>query len=115
MRGCTLALTIALVLLTYALTDLIGGNGFLAVYVAGIVMRRAEFIHKRSLIRFHDGIACDADRDVPDSGAAGVSFPVTGGRGVWICDRPFPDVHWPASRRFPDSRDEPHTLFESGH
>ena len=25
-----------------------------------------------------------------------VSFPVTGGRGVWICDCPFPDVHRPA-------------------
>jgi cell volume regulation protein A len=56
-EGLYPALTIALVVLTYALTDLIGGNGFLAVYVAGIVMRRAEFIHKRSLIRFHDGIA----------------------------------------------------------
>jgi len=56
-EGLYPALTIALVLLTYALTDLIGGNGFLAVYVAGIVMRRAAFIHKRSLIRFHDGIA----------------------------------------------------------
>jgi cell volume regulation protein A len=49
--------TIAAVLLTYGAASLLGGNGFLAVYLAGIVMGNAEFIHKRSLMRFHDGIA----------------------------------------------------------
>lgn len=49
--------TLGLVLLIYGLADLLGGNGFLAVYVAGIAMRREDFIHKRSLIRFHDGVA----------------------------------------------------------
>lgn len=50
-------LTIATVLLTYGVTDLIGGNGFLAVYLAGIVMGNRNFIQRRSLTRFHDGIA----------------------------------------------------------
>lgn len=49
--------TLASVLLTYSATALAGGNGFLAVYLAGIVMGNAEFIHKRSILRFHDGIA----------------------------------------------------------
>ena len=49
--------TIAAVLLTYGGTTLLGGNGFLAVYLAGIVMGGEDFIHKHSLIRFHDGIA----------------------------------------------------------
>jgi cell volume regulation protein A len=49
--------TIATVLLTYGATSLLGGNGFLAVYLAGIAMGNAEFIHKRSIMRFHDGIA----------------------------------------------------------
>jgi cell volume regulation protein A len=56
-QGLYPVVTVALVLLTYGITDAIGGSGFLAVYVAGIVMRRTDFIHKRSLIRFHDALA----------------------------------------------------------
>jgi cell volume regulation protein A len=56
-EGLYPAITLALVLAAYGLTDLAGGNGFLAVYVAGIVLRRADFIHKRSLVRFHDALA----------------------------------------------------------
>ncbi|NWG15372.1 MAG: potassium/proton antiporter [Chloroflexi bacterium] len=50
-------LTLALVFLTYGLTASLGGNGFLAVYLAGLLMGNADFIHRRSLLRFHDGIA----------------------------------------------------------
>ncbi|HUP44824.1 MAG TPA: potassium/proton antiporter [Thermoanaerobaculia bacterium] len=50
-------LTIAVVMLTYGFTDLVGGNGFLAVYLAGIVMGNRNFIQRRTLTRFHDGIA----------------------------------------------------------
>jgi cell volume regulation protein A len=50
-------LVIGILLLTYGLTDLARGNPFLAVYIAGIAMRRESFVHKRSLIRFFDGIA----------------------------------------------------------
>jgi potassium/hydrogen antiporter len=49
--------SVALVVLLYGLTDAIGGSGFLAVYVAGIVLGNTTFIHKRSLIVFHDGLA----------------------------------------------------------
>lgn len=49
--------TIATVGFAYAATALLQGSGFLAVYVAGIVMGNSEFIHKRSLARFHDGLA----------------------------------------------------------
>ena len=56
-EGLYPVLTLSLVLLTYALTNLIGGNGFLAVYVAGIVLGNRDFVHKRSLSRFHDGLA----------------------------------------------------------
>lgn len=38
-----------------AATD--GGNGFLAVYISGLVMGNRNFIHKNSLKRFHDGLA----------------------------------------------------------
>jgi potassium/hydrogen antiporter len=56
-EGLYPVLTIGLVLLTYSLTALLRGNGFLAVYLAGIVMNGLNFVHKRSLMRFHDGLA----------------------------------------------------------
>jgi cell volume regulation protein A len=56
-EGLYPVLTLALALLTYGATAWLGGNGFLAVYVAGLVVGNSDFIHKRSLIRFHDGLA----------------------------------------------------------
>ncbi|MBX3001306.1 MAG: potassium/proton antiporter [Caldilineaceae bacterium] len=56
-EGLYPVMTLGLVLLTYSATTLIGGNGFLAIYLAGIVMGNAYLIHKRSLRRFHDGLA----------------------------------------------------------
>jgi len=56
-EGLYSVFTLALILLVYGLTSLLQGNGFLAVYVAGIVMGNYNFIHKRSLLRFHEGIA----------------------------------------------------------
>lgn len=50
-------LTIALVGVTFGTTAVLGGSGFLAVYLAGIIMRESDFIHKRSLIQFHGGLA----------------------------------------------------------
>lgn len=50
-------LTIAFVLLIYEGTAWLGGSGFVATYVAGLTMANAEFLHKRSLLRFHDAIA----------------------------------------------------------
>lgn len=56
-EGLYPVLTLALVALTYGITASLQGNGFLAVYIAGIVMGREAFVHKKSLIRFHDGLA----------------------------------------------------------
>jgi potassium/hydrogen antiporter len=56
-EGLYPALTLSLVLLTYGLTASLGGNGFLATYLAAIVFGNSDFIHKRSLVRFHDGLA----------------------------------------------------------
>jgi cell volume regulation protein A len=50
-------LSLTLVLLTYGVTAYAGGSGFLAVYIAGLVMGNRAYIHKRSLTRFHDGLA----------------------------------------------------------
>lgn len=56
-EGLYPVLTLSLVLLCYAVTTALKGSGFLAVYVAGMVMAQHNFAHKKSLVRFHDGLA----------------------------------------------------------
>ncbi|MBP7050380.1 MAG: potassium/proton antiporter [Phycisphaerae bacterium] len=56
-EGLYPVLTMATVLLTFGIAETVGGNGFLAVYLAGVVLGNADFIHKRSLARFHDGLS----------------------------------------------------------
>jgi potassium/hydrogen antiporter len=50
-------LMLGLVVMVYTVTDLIGGNGFLAVYLSAITMNQSRMLHHKSLIRFFDGIA----------------------------------------------------------
>ena len=49
-------LLLAFVFLTFSFTTLIKGNGFLAVYIAGLVVGNCKIVHKRSLVTFFDGI-----------------------------------------------------------
>jgi cell volume regulation protein A len=56
-EGLYPVLTLGWVLVVYAAASAIGGNGFLAVYVAGIAMSSRRFLHRRKLLRFHDGVA----------------------------------------------------------
>lgn len=56
-EGLYPVLTLALVLLIYTGAQTIGGNGFLSVYLAGVLMGNQNFLHKKSLVLFHDGIA----------------------------------------------------------
>lgn len=55
--GLYVAITITTVLLGYSLTSVVGGNGFLAVYVCGLTMAAFNFVQKNTLTKFHDGIA----------------------------------------------------------
>ncbi|HTF81593.1 MAG TPA: potassium/proton antiporter, partial [Cytophagales bacterium] len=41
----------------YALTTLIHGSGFLAVYIAGLVVGNHAIVHKKNIFRFFDGMA----------------------------------------------------------
>ena len=50
-------LILALVFFTFSFTDFIGGNGFLSVYIAAIILGNSNFLHKKSLIKFYDGQA----------------------------------------------------------
>lgn len=56
-EGLYPVLSLSLVLLTFGAAEFIHGNGFLAVYVCGIVLNGTDFAHKRSVIKFHDGLA----------------------------------------------------------
>jgi cell volume regulation protein A len=56
-QGIYYVYALAFACLTYGLTAALGGSGFLAVYIAGIVMGNSDFIHKNSLFRFFDGLA----------------------------------------------------------
>lgn len=49
--------SLAFAALVYGATASVGGSGFLAVYVAGLVASNSEFVHKKSLLRFFDGLA----------------------------------------------------------
>ncbi len=57
LEGIYPVLSVALALLTYGLTAFLDGSGFLAVYLAGLVMARKPFTHQQSILRFHDGLA----------------------------------------------------------
>ncbi len=50
-------LALGMILLTFSVTALLKGSGFLAVYLVGLMMGRSDFLHKRSLSRFFEGLA----------------------------------------------------------
>jgi cell volume regulation protein A len=56
-EGIYPVLIMATILFTYSSVHIIGGNGFLAVYLSAIVLGSNNFIHKKSIIRFYDGQA----------------------------------------------------------
>ncbi len=56
-EGLYPALLFGLIFLTYTAAYFIKGNGFLAVYVAGLLVGNANLIHKKSLKSFLEGFA----------------------------------------------------------
>lgn len=56
-EGLYAVLTLSTALFAYGITVVLGGNGFLAAYIAGLIVGNSPIVHKRSLIRFHEGIA----------------------------------------------------------
>ncbi|MDD4728376.1 MAG: potassium/proton antiporter [Dysgonamonadaceae bacterium] len=41
----------------FSLTYFLKGNGYLAIYIAGLVIGNSKFVHKRTSMRFMDGLA----------------------------------------------------------
>lgn len=56
-EGLYPVLLLSVVFFTYSLANMLDGNGFLAVYVAGVILGNADFVHKKSMLRFYDGQA----------------------------------------------------------
>lgn len=54
--GMDTVFVIALVLLSYALPTLLGGNGYLSVYLTGIILGNSNINNKITLVHFFDGI-----------------------------------------------------------
>lgn len=47
---------LSIVFFTFSITELVKGNGYLAVYITGIIMGNTPFVRKRECMRFMDGI-----------------------------------------------------------
>lgn len=47
----------AIAILAYTLAERMGGNGYLSVYIAGILLGNSKMLHKRNLVHFFDGIS----------------------------------------------------------
>ncbi|PTA69800.1 potassium/proton antiporter [Deinococcus arcticus] len=56
LEGLYSVLTVAIVAVIYGLTAAVHGSGLLAVYIAGVVLGNSDFVHKRSLRHFHEGL-----------------------------------------------------------
>lgn len=56
-EGLYPVLVIALMFITFSATDFVGGNGFLAIYIAAVYLGSQDFIAKKSVIKIFDGLA----------------------------------------------------------
>lgn len=50
-------LSVSWLLLIYGIAAYIGGNGFLCIYIAGILINKSHFPFKRNILDFHDSLA----------------------------------------------------------
>lgn len=49
-------LLVTLMLFLFGFTTFVGGNGYLAVYIGGLFVGNSQFVHKRSSLKFFDGM-----------------------------------------------------------
>ncbi len=56
-EGLYPVLVIALMFVTFAATDFVGGNGFLAIYISGIYLGNHDLINKKTTLKMYDGLA----------------------------------------------------------
>lgn len=56
-EGLYIVLVIAIVFFSFAATDFVGGNGFLAVYICAVYLGNQELIHKKKILKSFDSFA----------------------------------------------------------
>lgn len=50
-------LVIALMFVTFSITDFLNGNGFLAIYISAVYLGNQNLVHKRTILQMFDGLA----------------------------------------------------------
>ncbi len=55
--GLYFVMGMGIVLFAFGVSEILGGNGFMAVYVCGMAMGNSKFLFRNGFKRFHDGIA----------------------------------------------------------
>lgn len=56
-EGLYPVLILGMIFFTFSITDVLGGNGFLAVYLSAMVLGNSNFLHKKTVLKFYDGQA----------------------------------------------------------
>lgn len=56
-EGLYPVLVIALMFIVYSVTNAVGGNGFLAIYICSVYLGNQNLIHKKTIMRMFDGLA----------------------------------------------------------
>ncbi len=56
-EGLYPVMMIALMFITFSITDFVGGNGFLAIYICAVYLANQDLIHKKTILRMYDGLA----------------------------------------------------------
>ncbi len=56
-EGLYPVLVIALMFITFSATDVMGGNGFLAIYICAVYLGNQDLIHKKTIMKMYDGLA----------------------------------------------------------
>lgn len=56
-EGLYPVLVIALMFITFSATNVVGGNGFLAIYICAVYLGNQDLIHKKTILKMFDGLA----------------------------------------------------------
>lgn len=56
-EGLYPVLAIAMMFITFSVTDFVGGNGFLAIYSCAVYIGNQDLIHKKTIMKMYDGLA----------------------------------------------------------
>lgn len=56
-EGLYTVMSLAMVLMIYTTAQVLDGNGFLSVYIAGVILGNESFVFKKTLMLLHDGVS----------------------------------------------------------